>query len=130
MSNFCNQNEISRAFLLLVSQGNNCGKFQFVLVIASKAFILISTRIIRQFTIGAHNHKLVCRIDISDNGAGIPDDLQDKIFVPMVSGHASNSGLGLSIAQSIVNQHHGLIAFTSEVGNTCFSIYLPLEQHG
>ena len=95
-----------------------------------KAFILISTRIIRQFTIGAHNHKLVCRIDISDNGAGIPDDLQDKIFVPMVSGHASNSGLGLSIAQSIVNQHHGLIAFTSEVGNTCFSIYLPLEQHG
>ena len=89
--------------------------------------IIISTRIIRQFTIGAHNHKLVCRIDISDNGAGIPAELQDKIFIPMVSGHASNSGLGLSIAQSIVNQHHGLIAFTSEVGETCFSIYLPLE---
>jgi len=46
----------------------------------------------------------------------------------MVSGHASNSGLGLSIAQSIVNQHNGLIAFTSEVGDTCFSIYLPMME--
>lgn len=93
-------------------------------------FIHISSRIIRQFTIGGQNHKLVCRIDIRDNGPGIPADLQDKIFVPMVSGHASNSGLGLSIAQSIVNQHNGLIAFTSDVGDTCFSIYLPLEVGG
>jgi two-component system nitrogen regulation sensor histidine kinase GlnL len=91
------------------------------------AKITITTRIIRQFTIGGQNHRLVCRIDICDNGPGIPEDLQDKVFIPMVSGHASNSGLGLSIAQSIVNQHHGLIAFTSEVGDTCFSIYLPLE---
>jgi two-component system nitrogen regulation sensor histidine kinase GlnL len=48
----------------------------------------------------------------------------------MVSGHASNSGLGLSIAQSIVNQHHGLIAFSSDVGDTCFSIFLPLHVSG
>lgn len=92
--------------------------------------IHISTRIIRQFTIGGLNHKLVCRIDICDNGPGIPEDIQDKVFIPMVSGHASNSGLGLSIAQSIVNQHHGLIAFTSEIGETCFSIFLPLDISG
>ena len=66
-------------------------------------------------------------IDIRDNGPGIPSNLKDKVFIPIVSGHASNSGLGLSIAQSIVNQHNGLIAFTSEVGDTCFSIYLPME---
>lgn len=88
--------------------------------------ITISSRIIRQFTIGGHNHRLVCRIDVRDNGPGIPSDIRDKVFIPMVSGHASNSGLGLSIAQSIVNQHHGLIAFTSEAGDTCFSIYLPM----
>lgn len=90
------------------------------------SLITISSRIIRQFTIGGHNHRLVCRIDIRDNGPGIADDIRDKVFIPMVSGHASNSGLGLSIAQSIVNQHNGLIAFTSEVGDTCFSIYLPM----
>ena len=95
-----------------------------------KATITISSRVIRQFTIGGHNHKLVCRVDIRDNGPGIPYDIQDKVFIPMVSGHASNSGLGLSISQSIVNQHHGLIAFTSDVGDTCFSIYLPLEVSG
>ncbi len=94
---------------------------------SNQSEIKISTRIIRQFTIGGQNHRLVCKIDIRDNGPGIPKDLQDKVFIPMVSGHASNSGLGLSIAQSIVNQHNGLIAFTSEVGDTCFSIYLPME---
>ena len=96
----------------------------------NKPQITIASRVIRQFTIGGHNHKLVCRIDIKDNGPGIPSDIQDKVFIPMVSGHASNSGLGLSIAQSIVNQHNGLIAFTSEVGDTCFSIFLPLQISG
>jgi two-component system, NtrC family, nitrogen regulation sensor histidine kinase GlnL len=96
----------------------------------AKPKITISSRVIRQFTIGGHNHKLVCRIDIRDNGPGIPNDIQDKVFIPMVSGHASNSGLGLSIAQSIVNQHHGLIAFSSDVGDTCFSIFLPLHVSG
>ena len=95
--------------------------------INKKPEIKISTRIIRQFTIGGQNHRLVCKIDVRDNGPGIPSNLKDKVFIPMVSGHASNSGLGLSIAQSIVNQHNGLIAFTSEVGDTCFSIYLPME---
>ncbi len=92
------------------------------------ATIALRSRVVRQFTIGGHCHKLVCRIDIEDNGPGIDPDLQDKIFVPMVTGHASNTGLGLSIAQSIVNQHDGLIAFKSVPGNTCFSIYLPLAE--
>tara|TARA_B100000767_G_scaffold273515_1_gene303827 strand:+ start:4524 stop:5603 length:1080 start_codon:yes stop_codon:yes gene_type:complete len=91
-----------------------------------KPLITIASRIIRQFTIGGHNHRLVCRVDIRDNGPGIPDNIRDNVFVPMVSGHASNSGLGLSIAQSIVKQHEGLIAFTSDAGDTCFSIYLPM----
>jgi len=89
--------------------------------------IQISSRIYRHFTIGRRRHALVCRIEIFDNGPGIPEDLIDKIFVPMVSGYAQSSGLGLAIAQSVINQHKGLIDCSSERGETRFAIYLPLE---
>lgn len=89
--------------------------------------IEILSRILRHFTIGRQHHKLVCRIDIIDNGPGIPEDIKDNIFVPMVSGHAANSGLGLAISQSIINQHNGLITCMSESGETRFSIFLPLN---
>ena len=67
--------------------------------------IRLCTRIIRQFTIGTVRHRLVLRIDVADNGPGIPPDLFDRMYYPMISGRADGSGLGLSIAQSIVGQH-------------------------
>ncbi|NJN51331.1 MAG: nitrogen regulation protein NR(II) [Gammaproteobacteria bacterium] len=88
----------------------------------------LRTRIIRQFTMGNVRHRLVARIDIVDNGPGIPAELFDRIYYPMISGRAEGSGLGLSIAQSIVNQHHGLIECASRPGQTTFTLYLPLEQ--
>lgn len=90
--------------------------------------ILLRTRAMRQVTIGAVRHRVVCRIDIEDNGPGIPRELLDRIFYPMVSGRASGSGLGLSIAQSIINQHHGLIECDSAPGRTQFTLLLPFEQ--
>lgn len=90
--------------------------------------IEIFSRIARHFTIGTKQHKLICRIDIIDNGPGIPEDIKESIFMPMVSGHAENSGLGLAISQNIINQHHGLITCTSEPGETCFSVFLPLDS--
>jgi two-component system nitrogen regulation sensor histidine kinase GlnL len=90
--------------------------------------ITIATRPQRQFTIGEVRHRLVCRIDITDNGPGIPESLRHSLFVPMVSGRADGSGLGLSISQSIVNRHGGLIICDSEPGKTRFSLYLPLED--
>jgi len=90
--------------------------------------IEIFSRVMRHFTIGTTQHRLVCRVDIIDNGPGIPDDIRESIFVPMVSGHAENSGLGLAISQNIINQHHGLITCTSEPGETCFSVFLPLDS--
>jgi len=90
--------------------------------------ILLRTRAMRQITIGAVRHRVVCRIDIEDNGPGIPRELLDRIFYPMVSGRANGSGLGLSIAQSIVNQHHGLIECDSAPGRTQFTLLLPFEQ--
>lgn len=89
--------------------------------------IRLKTRAQRQFTIGNHRHRLVCQIDICDNGPGVPPGMIDKIFVPMISGRADGSGLGLAIAQSIVNQHHGLIECSSRPGHTVFSILIPLE---
>ncbi|MCA6064266.1 nitrogen regulation protein NR(II) [Thalassolituus marinus] len=88
----------------------------------------LRTRTVRQFTIGHQRHRLVAQIDITDNGPGIPEDLRENLFYPMVSGRAEGTGLGLSISQSIINQKNGIIEFASEPGKTIFSIYLPLES--
>jgi two-component system, NtrC family, nitrogen regulation sensor histidine kinase GlnL len=93
--------------------------------------IVLRTRIIRQFTIGSVRHRLVARIDVKDNGPGVPPDIFDRMYYPMISGRVGGSGLGLSIAQRILDQHHGLIECESRRGETTFTVYLPLEQpHG
>lgn len=88
--------------------------------------ITVRTRSQRQFTIGDLRHRLVCQIDIIDNGPGVPQALRETLFVPMVSGRPDGTGLGLSIAQSIVQRHGGLLGCDSRPGRTCFSIYLPM----
>ncbi len=90
--------------------------------------IRLRTQTLRRFTIGDTNHRLVARVDIEDNGPGIPDQISDRLFYPMISGRADGSGLGLSITQTIIGQHNGLIAVESEPGCTRFSFYLPLRQ--
>jgi len=92
------------------------------------AQLAVVTRAQRQFTIGGVRHRLVCHIDIVDNGPGVPDSLRHALFAPMISGRANGCGLGLSISQSIINRHGGLISFDSVPGRTCFSIYLPLDK--
>ena len=89
--------------------------------------LTVVTRTERQYTIGTTRHRLVARIDVLDNGPGIPDTLRDHLFYPMVSGRAEGTGLGLSVALSIINHHHGLIEFTSQPGKTRFSLLIPLE---
>jgi two-component system nitrogen regulation sensor histidine kinase GlnL len=88
--------------------------------------IRLRTRVQRQFTIGNHRHRLVLTLEVIDNGPGIPDSLMEQIFYPMVSG-SGGMGLGLSIAQSLINQHGGLIECRSQPGETIFSILLPVE---
>ena len=90
--------------------------------------ITLRTRALRQFTIGHCRHRLVTKIEIIDNGPGIPAELQETIFYPMVSGRADGTGLGLAITQNIISQHQGLIECESHPGHTVFSIFLPLEQ--
>jgi len=90
--------------------------------------IVLKTRAVRRFTIGHTCHRLVCCISISDNGPGIAAEFKEEIFLPMVTHRAQGTGLGLSIAQSLVQQHQGLIEYDSHAGRTCFNIYLPMES--
>ena len=92
--------------------------------------IRVRTRTVRQFTIGSKCHKLVCQIDITDNGEGIPADIIKNIFFPMVTTRAEGSGLGLSISQSLIQQNGGLIQCVSEPGNTMFRILMPILGRG
>lgn len=88
--------------------------------------LTLRTRTQRQFTLGNQRHRLVAQIDISDNGPGIPEALRHTLFHPMVSGRPDGSGLGLTITQNIISQHHGSIEARSEAGCTTFSLILPI----
>ena len=88
--------------------------------------IVLRTRIARQVTLAKRRHRLAVMVQIIDNGPGIPPELQDKIFYPLVSGRADGHGLGLTLAQDFVSQHRGSIEFDSEPGRTCFTVMLPL----
>lgn len=90
--------------------------------------LTLRTRSRSQFTIGHRRHRLVAHISFEDNGPGIPQHIKENLFYPMVSGRAEGTGLGLSIAQSLINQHDGIIECESEVGRTKFSIYLPIKH--
>ena len=90
--------------------------------------ITVKTRVLRQFTVGDIRHRLVAQISIIDNGSGIAEELQPQVFFPMVSGNAQGTGLGLPIAQNLINLHGGLIEFDSEPGNTEFRLLLPLNH--
>jgi two-component system nitrogen regulation sensor histidine kinase GlnL len=89
--------------------------------------ITFKTRIGRRFTVGKITHPLVVQVDISDNGNGISAEIQDTIFLPMVTNKAQGSGLGLPIAQEIVSRHGGIILFNSSPQGTTFSTILPLS---
>ena len=91
------------------------------------ARIRLRTRIARNFTIGDVRYRLVARVEIQDNGPGIPESLRETLFLPMVTS-GEGTGLGLSIAQSLVTQHKGLIECRSRPGDTVFTILLPLPE--
>lgn len=88
--------------------------------------IVLRTRSQRLFTIGGRQHRLVVRVDIVDDGAGIPEELLPKIFHPMVTSRADGTGMGLPIAQFLVHLHDGLVECDSKPGETRFSVFLPL----
>jgi two-component system nitrogen regulation sensor histidine kinase GlnL len=90
------------------------------------AMLTFRTRIARQITLAKVRYRLALDLHIIDNGPGIPAEIQDRIFYPLVSGREGGSGLGLTLAQTFVQQHLGVIECESKPGCTDFRILIPL----
>jgi two-component system nitrogen regulation sensor histidine kinase GlnL len=95
-------------------------------IAAGDAQLTFRTRIGRQVTFGKQRYRLALELHVIDNGPGVPDSIKDRIFFPLVSGREGGSGLGLTLAQTFVQQHHGLIECDSVPGRTDFKILIPL----
>lgn len=115
------KNQLIQVFLNIVRNATQA--------IHEKGKITLRTRIYRQMTIAGKKHRLTARIDIIDNGSGIKPEMINQIFYPMITGRHDGTGLGLPIAQSIINQYSGIIECTSDSNSTTFSIFLPVGNH-
>jgi two-component system nitrogen regulation sensor histidine kinase GlnL len=90
------------------------------------AQIIFKTRIARQVTFGKQRYRLALELHVIDNGPGVPDEIKDRIFYPLISGREGGTGLGLTLAQTFVQQHHGLVECDSVPGRTDFKVLIPL----
>ena len=95
-------------------------------IAAADAKLVLRTRVARQATFGRQRFRLALELHIEDNGPGVPEDIRDSIFHPLVSGREGGSGLGLTLAQTFVQQHHGTIECDSVPGRTVFKVLIPL----
>jgi two-component system nitrogen regulation sensor histidine kinase GlnL len=92
------------------------------------ASITLRTRAERQITLARKRYRVGIHLEIIDNGPGIPADIKERIFYPLVSGREGGTGLGLALAQTFITQHHGMIDCDSQPGKTVFHILLPIES--
>ena len=97
-----------------------------VAALGGQGRITLRSRAIMNFTIGDTRHKVVASLEIEDDGPGIPSDLQDSVFYPLVTNRPDGTGLGLPVAQELISRHHGLIEFESRPGRTVFFVRIPL----
>lgn len=89
--------------------------------------ITFRTRARRQVTLAKQRYRLALEIQIVDNGPGIPEDIRERIFYPLVTGRDDGSGLGLTLAQSFIQQHNGSIEVETRPGRTCFTLLMPFK---
>ena len=85
------------------------------------------TRIEHRIRLGDRVHRMVLRVDVVDDGPGVPPALRETLFQPLVSGRADGTGLGLALSREIAAEHGGDLRYMSRPGETTFSLYLPLE---
>jgi two-component system nitrogen regulation sensor histidine kinase GlnL len=89
-------------------------------------YVLFRTRALTNFPIGSRRYRLVASIEIEDDGPGVPPEIEDSIFYPLVTGRPDGTGLGLPLSQDLISRHGGLIEFQSRPGRTAFMVRLPL----
>ncbi|MGQ0384288.1 MAG: nitrogen regulation protein NR(II) [Gammaproteobacteria bacterium] len=98
-----------------------------VQAVGERGAITMRSRALTQATIGAERHRVVASLQFEDNGPGVPSELGETIFYPLVSAREGGTGLGLAVAQDIATRHGGIIEFDSRPGRTVFSLLLPME---
>lgn len=101
-----------------------------VAALEGQGTLTLRTRAVLNFTIGDQRHRVIASIEIEDDGPGIPFDMQDSIFYPLVTSRPEGTGLGLPAAQELLSRHGGLIEFDSRPGRTVFFVRIPLAQGG
>jgi two-component system, NtrC family, nitrogen regulation sensor histidine kinase GlnL len=94
---------------------------------AGAANVTLRTRAEHGVRIGDALHPLVLRLEIADDGRGVPEELNERVFLPLVSGRAEGSGLGLALAQQVAREHRGSLAYRSRPGHTVFTLLVPME---
>ena len=117
----------SRLMQALLNIVRNAAQMLTQPVATRSPHITIKTRIARQVILRHTQHRRAAVVSVTDNGPGVPENLRDRIFHPLVTGRDGGTGLGLSLAQDFVQQHSGVIEFDSKPGHTEFRLMLPME---
>jgi two-component system nitrogen regulation sensor histidine kinase GlnL len=115
------RDQMVQAFLNLVRNA--------VAALEGHGTLTLRSRAVSNFTIGDLRHRVIATIEIEDDGPGIPADMQDSVFYPLVTSRPEGTGLGLPVAQELLSRHGGLIEFESRPGRTVFFVRIPLEQN-
>jgi two-component system, NtrC family, nitrogen regulation sensor histidine kinase GlnL len=115
------RNQVIQALLNL---GRNA-----VQAVGERGRIVLRTRALTNASIGSRRYRVVVGIQVEDDGPGVPVELKDTVFYPLVTGRKNGTGLGLAVAQDLVGRHDGLIEFDSRPGRTVFTILLPFDPN-
>jgi two-component system nitrogen regulation sensor histidine kinase GlnL len=108
----------------LLNLGRNANQ-----AVGERGRVVLRTRALTNASIGSRRYRLVASIQVEDNGPGVPDEIRDTVFYPLITGRPGGTGLGLAVAQDLIGRHDGLIEFASRPGRTVFTILLPFENH-
>jgi two-component system nitrogen regulation sensor histidine kinase GlnL len=118
----------ARLMQALLNVVRNAAQMMTGSIPVASPLITLKTRVARQVLLRHKQHKMAIVVSVTDNGPGVPLNLQDRIFHPLVTGREGGTGLGLSLAQDFVQQHGGVIEFDSRPGHTEFRLMLPMES--
>ena len=94
---------------------------------AGAGSVTLRTRVEHGVRIGDQLHPLALRLEIADDGRGVPEQLAEHLFLPLVSGRAEGTGLGLALAQQVAREHRGTLTYRSRPGHTVFTLLLPIR---